>query len=114
MGDAKFSFQERGRMYQPAWMSPEALQRKRADRNWEASDMWCMAMCMWQLATREIPFSDLCPMECGMKIATEGLRVQMPPGTSYLTKLIRICMNEDPGKRPKFESILPILEKMKK
>lgn len=51
MGDAKFSFQEHGRLYQPAWMSPEALQRKRSDRNWEACDMWSFAICIWELAT---------------------------------------------------------------
>lgn len=115
MGDAKFSFQERGRLYKPAWMSPEALQKKRSDRNWEACDMWSFAICVWELATREIPFADLSPMECGMRIATEGLRVQIPPGTSpYLAKLIRICMNEDPGKRPKFDMVVPILDKMKR
>ncbi|KAJ6632621.1 Integrin-linked protein kinase like pat-4 [Pseudolycoriella hygida] len=115
MGDAKFSFQEYGRLYQPAWMSPEALQRKRSDRNWEACDMWSFAICIWELATREVPFADLSPMECGMRIATEGLRVQIPPGTSpYLTKLINICMNEDPGKRPTFDMIIPILDKMKR
>jgi integrin-linked kinase len=115
MADAKFSFQERGRIYQPAWMSPEMLQKKRGDRNWEACDMWSFAICIWELATREIPFAELSPMECGMKIATEGLRVTIPPGTSpHLSKLIKICMNEDPGKRPKFDMIIPILEKMKR
>lgn len=115
MGDAKFSFQEKGRFYQPAWMSPEALQRKPTDRNWEACDMWSFAICVWELATREIPFADLSPMECGMKIALEGLRVRIPPGTSsHLSKLITICMNEDPGRRPKFDMIVPILDKMKR
>lgn len=32
MADAKFSFQEKGRIYYPAWMSPEALQKKITDR----------------------------------------------------------------------------------
>lgn len=115
MGDAKFSFQEQGRVYQPAWMAPEALLKRRSDRNWEACDMWSFAVCVWELATRQVPFAELSPMECGMKIATEGLRVQIPPGTSpHLEKLIRICMNEDPGKRPKFDMILPILDKMKR
>jgi integrin-linked kinase len=54
-------------------------------------------------------------MECGMKIALEGLRVTIPPGVSpHISKLIKICMNEDPGKRPTFEMILPILDKMKR
>ncbi|XP_075161088.1 integrin linked kinase [Haematobia irritans] len=115
MGDAKFSFQERGRIYQPAWMSPEALQKKPADRNWEASDMWSFAVLLWELTTREIPFAEWSPMECGMKIALEGLRVKIPPGTSpHMVKLINICMNEDPGKRPKFDMVVPILEKMKR
>lgn len=113
MGDCKFSFQERGRVYQPAWMSPESLQRKRAERNWEACDMWSFAIVVWELMTREIPFVDLSPMECGMRIATEGLRVQIPPGSSaHLAKLIKICMNEEGGKRPRFDMVIPILQKM--
>jgi integrin-linked kinase len=43
----------------------------------------------------------------------ETLRLQLPVGMSaQMQKLIRICMNEDPVKRPKFDMILPILEKM--
>ncbi|XP_059488512.1 integrin-linked protein kinase [Neocloeon triangulifer] len=115
MGDAKFSFQERNRIYQPAWMSPEALSKGPKERNWEASDMWSFAILLWELATREVPFADLSPMECGMKIALEGLRVAVPPGISaHLSKLIRICINEDPGKRPTFDMVMPILEKMQR
>jgi integrin-linked kinase len=52
-------------------------------------------------------------MEAGMKIAMESLRISIPPGTSaHMAKLIRICMNEDPGKRPTFDMIVPIVEKM--
>ncbi|XP_044272381.1 integrin-linked protein kinase [Tribolium madens] len=115
MADAKFSFQEKGRIYHPAWMSPEALQKKITDRNWEASDMWSFAILLWELATREVPFADLNPMEAGMKIALEGLRITIKPGiSSHLSKLIKICMNEDPGKRPKFDMIVPILDKMQR
>ena len=115
MADAKFSFQEKGRVYYPAWLSPEALQKKISDRNWEASDMWSFAILLWELATREVPFGDQSPMEVGMKIALEGLRVTVKPGTSpHLSKLIKICMNEDPGKRPTFDMIVPILDKMQR
>lgn len=113
MSDAKFSFHEKGRIYYPAWMSPEALQKKISDRNWEASDMWSFAIVLWELATREVPFADQSPMEVGMRIALEGLRISIKPGISpHLSKLLRICMNEDPGKRPKFDMIIPILDKM--
>ncbi|XP_023030339.1 integrin linked kinase [Leptinotarsa decemlineata] len=113
MGDAKFSFQEKGRIYYPAWMSPEALQKKISDRNWEASDMWSYAILLWELATREVPFAEQSPMEVGMRIALEGLRISIKPGISpHMKKLISICMNEDPGKRPTFDMILPILDRM--
>lgn len=47
-------------------------------------------------------------------MALEGLRVSVPPGTSpHMTRLIKICMNEDASKRPRFDMVIPILEKMK-
>lgn len=54
MADAKFSCQERGRVYAPAWMSPETLQKPAARRNWEAADMWSFSVLLWELATREV------------------------------------------------------------
>lgn len=117
MADAKFSFQERGRIYHPGWFAPEALQKKRSDRNWHSSDMWSYGVLLHEMITRQVPFEDLLssPMEIGMKIATEGLRLSKIPGTSsYFSKLITICMNEDPGKRPTFDMIVPILDKMKR
>ncbi|KAG1659317.1 Integrin-linked protein kinase [Nymphon striatum] len=115
MADVKFSFHEKSKMYDPAWMSPEALQKNQVDMNVKAGDMWSFAIILWEMATRQIPFADLSAMETGMKIALEGLRVSIPPGISHhMAKLIRICMNEVPGKRPSFDLIIPILEKMKR
>ena len=77
--------------------------------------MWSFAILLWELSTREIPFPELTAMEAGMKIATEGLRIELTPGISqHMIKLIKICMNEDPGKRPSFEQVLTVLEKMRK
>ena len=115
MADARFSFQDKGKMYHPQWLAPEALQKTPKDINTRAADMWSFAMMLWELATREVPFAEYSPMEAGMKIAMEGLRVDISPGISHhMAKLIQICMNEDPGKRPSFEQVIPILEKMKK
>jgi len=113
MADTKFSFQEVGRLYSPAWMSPEALQRAPERLNTRAADMWSFGVLLWELNTREVPFSDLSPMESGMKIALEGLRVTIPPGISRnMFRLMNICMNEDPGRRPSFDQVIPILDKM--
>lgn len=114
MADAKFSFQEKNKIYNPAWMAPEALQKKHAEINVRAADMWSFAILLWELFTRQVPFAEFPPMEVGMKIGLEALRVTIPPGTSlHMARLIKICMNEEPGKRPSFDQIIPILEKMK-
>ncbi|XP_045204425.1 integrin-linked protein kinase-like isoform X2 [Mercenaria mercenaria] len=114
MADYKFSFHEKGKLYCPAWMAPEALQKKPEDLNLRAADMWSFAIMLFELETREVPFADLTPMEIGMKVALEGLRITIPPGiSSHILRLLKICMNEDPGKRPRFDMIIPILEKMK-
>uniref|UniRef100_A0A4W3GSP7 Integrin-linked kinase n=1 Tax=Callorhinchus milii TaxID=7868 RepID=A0A4W3GSP7_CALMI len=113
MADVKFSFQCPGRMYCPAWVAPEALQKKPEEINRRSSDMWSFAVLLWELVTREVPFADLSNMEIGMKVSLEGLRPTIPPGISpHVCKLMKICMNEDPAKRPKFDMIVPIMEKM--
>ncbi|XP_009980461.1 PREDICTED: integrin-linked protein kinase, partial [Tauraco erythrolophus] len=111
MADVKFSFQCPGRMYAPAWVAPEALQKKPEEINRRKKKTF--AVLLWELVTREVPFADLSNMEIGMKVALEGLRPTIPPGISpHICKLMKICMNEDPAKRPKFDMIVPILEKM--
>ncbi|KAI8798917.1 integrin-linked protein kinase-like isoform X1 [Biomphalaria glabrata] len=114
MADYKFSFHEKGKLFSPAWCAPEALQRAPEDINVRAADMWSFAILLWELETREVPFAELEPMEIGMKVALEDLRISIPPGISnHMNRLIKICMNEEPGKRPKFDMVIPILEKMK-
>ena len=73
----------------------QALKKSPSDINTRAADMWSYAIMLWEMSTREIPFSDLTPMEAGMRIATEGLRLDISPGISpHMAKLIKICMNE--------------------
>lgn len=113
MADTKFSFQERNKIYQPAWIAPEALQKKESEINTQAGNMWSFAIILWELATRQVPFEGLTAIEIGMKVALEGLRVSVPMNiSSHMHRLTKICMNEEPGKRPTFDQIIPILTKM--
>ena len=45
-----------------------ALQKQQKDINQRAADMWSYAVMLWELATREVPFADMSPMETGMKV----------------------------------------------
>ncbi|XP_030836321.1 integrin-linked protein kinase [Strongylocentrotus purpuratus] len=114
MGDTRFSFQNRAKFFNPAWMAPEALQKSPEEMNARSADMWSFAILIWELVTREVPFAGMSSMEVGMKIVGEGLRIDVPPGSSpHMSKLIKICMNEDSTKRPRFDMIMPILERMR-
>jgi len=117
LSDSHFSVLGNDKIYEPAWMAPEVLGpvngKALSDVNKQAADMWSFAIVLWEMVTREQPFRDLTPMQTGMKIATETLRVLVPTGISpHMAQMIRICMKEEPAKRPKFENIVPILEKM--
>jgi integrin-linked kinase len=114
MADYKFDFIDNKKCYEPAYMSPEYLKRKPCEINKKSVDMWSFAIILWELYTKQIPFSQYSPMQCGLGIVNGDLRVQLPPQMSpQFQKLIKICMNEDATKRPSFEMILPILDKLK-
>ncbi|KAF6777076.1 hypothetical protein AHF37_02864 [Paragonimus kellicotti] len=68
MADYKFTFHEKAREYNPAWMSPEALSKKSSEINLEACDMWSFGVILWELLTRMIPFGGMNPMVIGMQV----------------------------------------------
>ncbi|CAH8554461.1 unnamed protein product [Heterobilharzia americana] len=115
MADYKFSFHEKAREYNPAWMSPESLQKKASEINLEASDMWSFGIILWELATRMIPFDGMNPMVIGMKITTENFRLPIPSNLdNRIVRLFDLCTKDDPGKRPRFDiQLIQLLDKMR-
>jgi integrin-linked kinase len=141
MADTKFSFQERGRLYSPAWMAPEGThfvlvcvhahvcsidETRRRDQRARGRHVvvWCATLgnCHTRSATQrtvtdgswhEGVHRQCVRVHTYAQVALEGLRITAPAGTSKaMARLINICMNEDPGRRPSFDQLLPIIEKM--
>ncbi|KAL5269953.1 hypothetical protein ACHWQZ_G003431 [Mnemiopsis leidyi] len=98
---------------QPSYLSPEAA-RARLDRDdQKKADMWSFAVLFWEMVTGLIPHDGVPPMLVGIKIGKDGLRPEHPETMSPSNKrFLDICWNRDPLKRPSFERIIPILEKM--
>lgn len=85
------------------------------DFNWEAVTglrIHLLLVALWH-PLEYLFYNTKCLVFFGFQVALEGLRPTIPPGISpHICKLMKICMNEDPAKRPKFDMIVPILEKM--
>jgi len=58
-------------------MCTAALQRPFSDINQRVADMWSYAVLLWELATREVPFAELSPMEVGMKVRFNYYRTEI-------------------------------------
>ena len=96
--------------------------------------MYSFAVILWEIATGKIPFQGLSPMLVGIKvkfnvcpppprldrltppwlqIVKDNARPVIPKFVNHhLQRIIDICWNADPNKRPRFEKIKPILNKL--
>lgn len=75
--------------------------------------MYSFAVILWEIATGKVPFQGLSPMQVGVKVVKENARPVIPQFVNHhLQRIIDICWNADPNKRPRFEKIKPILDKL--
>jgi hypothetical protein len=71
------------------------------------------AVVMWQLLTREEPFTGKSQVEAAAAVALAGKRMGFPPSTpSPVMELISQCWDAIPGQRPSFDSIVDTLTTM--
>ena len=84
------------------WMAPEVIRHESYSSN---ADVYSFGIVLWQLITREIPFSTLSPVQTAYAVA-EGDRPTIPTSTPEpLQRIIRACWDKDSHKRPSFTYI---------
>ena len=104
---------ENDKVYRPNWHAPEALQFRESEIDKRAADMYSFAVVMWEVGTGEVPYGGLPVMKVGLKIAKGAARPGIPKDlNNHLSRVIQICWNADPNKRPKFSDISPILDRL--
>ena len=117
LADARFSFQDNQRIYYPHWIAPEVLKLGWDNVNTRLADMYSFAIIMWECATGTIPFSDIPhkdPIVVGRTILIKERRLDLTAvPNQHLGKLIEIAWNIVPAKRPPFDKVSPIIEKLK-
>jgi len=81
------------------WMAPELFMRKA--QHTLKSDIYSLGMTLWELVSRKCPFDDAITATTAVKWVQDGQREEIPSDCpSDLAKLITICWNQEPDKRP--------------
>ncbi|XP_065842193.1 integrin-linked protein kinase-like isoform X2 [Oscarella lobularis] len=115
LGDAKWCVVQTHKTHYPQWLPPEILRQgyKQKNLNMKMTNVWNYAVILFELATGKLPFEGLHPAQVGMRVAREGIGLEIPRTVSkQISRLMSLCFSFDPLQRPPFSKICPIVEQM--
>ena len=94
----------------PAWTAPEILEMKEGADIFSA-DVYSYGVTLFEIASRQLPWNGLQPMQILMKVCMQNERVEMPASAPpVLVQVANACLEKQPSKRPTFEKIQDILD----
>lgn len=100
------------------WMAPEMMRHEPYNHK---VDVYSFGIALWELWSREIPFSDMSPIQAAFAVADKGarpIRISPEARRRYIprswTKLIENCWASDPRLRPEFWQVVEILNEMER
>jgi len=90
------------------WFPPEALKGQIFSSK---TDVWSFGVVIWEVITRQDPFSDKTPADVISGVSNTGLTLEAPKDCPQdLANLMQLCFRQTPSERPTFMEILAILE----
>ncbi|KAJ0736046.1 putative protein kinase TKL-CTR1-DRK-2 family [Helianthus annuus] len=92
----------------PQWMAPEVLSNEPSN---EKSDVYSFGVILWELATLQMPWSNLSAGQVVTAVVCHHKRLEIPHYVNrQVAALIEACWAPDPSKRPSFFNIMKSLE----
>ena len=93
----------------PEWMAPEVLRNDPTD---ERSDVYSLAVILWELITLKYPWEELSsPVQIVVQVAFLHRRPKLPTWLpAEAVALLQQCWHKDPDERPAFSTILGALK----
>ena len=99
----------------PGYQAPEFL---RGGIPTPACDVYSLAILLWQLDSRDIPFSGQHPQTVMFRVVSVGARPSPPPSQSAcvnkpgFTSLYRACWDSNPASRPSAQQVVDSVDKI--
>ena len=94
----------------PEYESPEVLEK--SQNLTPAVDVYSFGILVWELFSRESPYTGLSPMQIKNSVIQTELRPSVPIDSPFVfQKLMNACWNTDPQARPSMEMITKILSR---
>ena len=90
------------------WIAPEVLSSYELT---QSSDVYSYGVLLWEMLTKDTPFRGLTDSQISLLVINNDSRPLIPQNSPpKLSKLIRICWDKDPKRRPSFEMIIKAFE----
>jgi len=90
-----------------SWLAPEAMESKKYTPQ---SDSFSFGVFLWELVSRENPFSERTTIEVACPVIHKNLRLKVPSGAPReLAELMERCFHTEPQSRPTIDEIHKVL-----
>ena len=95
------------------YLAPEAF---KGDEQTDRSDVFSLAVVMWETLARRKPFCGMAPQKCAFSVAVEGLRLELgdliAEGHAALAGYMEDMWCQDPAQRPGAKQVVLFLRNL--